>query len=63
MGDTVGETENALLSETVPNWVVSNVEENCTGKFIKVQFYLHPHSTVPTHLLRQDKMKKVKIIY
>ncbi|XP_056629961.1 WD repeat-containing protein 48 homolog [Diorhabda carinulata] len=58
VGDTSGETENALLNETVPGWVVSNIEENSQNKFIKVQFYLHPHSSVPSHLLKQDRMKK-----
>lgn len=58
VGDTGGDTETALLNETVPSWVTSNVEENCTGKFIKVQFYLQPHSTVPSHLLKQDRLKK-----
>ncbi|CAH1174064.1 unnamed protein product [Phaedon cochleariae] len=58
VGDTSGDTENALLNETVPNWVISNIEENCTNKFIKVQFYLQPHSSVPSHLLKQDRMKK-----
>lgn len=61
VADTVGETENALLNETVPNWVISNIEENCNGKFIKVQFYLQPHSSVPSHLLKQDRLKKVII--
>ncbi|XP_019869598.1 WD repeat-containing protein 48 homolog isoform X1 [Aethina tumida] len=58
VGDTSGDTENALLNETVPNWVISNIEENCMNKFIKVQFYLQPHSSVPSHLLKQDRMKK-----
>lgn len=58
MGDAGGETENALLNETVPNWVTSNLEENCTGKFMKVQFYLQPHSSVPSNLLKQDRLKK-----
>ncbi|VEN34270.1 unnamed protein product [Callosobruchus maculatus] len=58
VGDTAGDTENALLNDTVPNWVISNIEDNCTNKFIKVQFYLQPHSSVPSHLLKQDRMKK-----
>lgn len=58
VGDTGGDTETALLNETVPSWVTSNVEENCTGKFIKVQFYLQPHSSIPSHLLKQDRLKK-----
>lgn len=59
VGDTGGETENALLVDNVPNWVISNIEDNCTSKFIKVQFYLQPHSSVPSHLLKQDRLKKV----
>ncbi|XP_022912484.2 WD repeat-containing protein 48 homolog [Onthophagus taurus] len=59
VNDTTGDTESALLSETVPSWVTSNLEDNCSGKFIKVQFYLQPHSSVPSHLLKQqDKTKK-----
>ncbi|XP_050307779.1 WD repeat-containing protein 48 homolog [Anthonomus grandis grandis] len=58
VGDTAGETENALLNETVPNWVVSNIEDNCNSKFTKVQFYLKPHATVPSNLLKQDRLKK-----
>lgn len=61
VGDTSGDTENALLSETVPSWVISNIEENSQNKFIKVQFYLQPHSSVPSHLLKQDRLKKVFI--
>lgn len=56
VGDAGGENETALLNETVPSWVTSNVEENCPNKFIKVQFYLLPHSS----MLKQDRMKKVK---
>lgn len=59
VGDAGGETENALLNDTVPNWVTSNIEDNCTGKFLKVQFYLQPHSSVPSNLLKQDRLKKV----
>lgn len=54
VGDAGGENETALLNETVPNWVTANVEENCPSKFIKVQFYLLPHSS----MMKQDRMKK-----
>ncbi|GLV36077.1 uncharacterized protein CBL_01841 [Carabus blaptoides fortunei] len=54
VGDAGGENETALLNETVPSWVTSNVEENCPNKFIKVQFYLLPHSS----MLKQDRLKK-----
>lgn len=59
VGDTGGETENSLLNETVPNWVISNIADNCTSKFTKVQFYLKPHPSVPSNLLKQDRLKKV----
>ncbi|KAF7281811.1 WD repeat-containing protein 48 homolog [Rhynchophorus ferrugineus] len=58
VGDTAGETENALLNDTVPNWVISNIEDNCTSKFIKIQFYLKPHASVPLNLLKQERLKK-----
>lgn len=62
VGDAGGETESALLNETVPGWVTSTIEDNCSGKFIKIQFYLHPHASIPSHLLKQDRMKKVFLI-
>lgn len=60
VGDTGGDTETNLLMDTVPAWVTSNIQEDsaAVSKFIKVQFYLQPHSSVPAHLLKQDKMKK-----
>ncbi|KAI4463805.1 wd repeat-containing protein 48 [Holotrichia oblita] len=58
VGDTGGDTETALLNETVPSWVTTNIEDNCSGKFIKVQFFLQPHSSIPSHLLKQDRLKK-----
>ncbi|CAG9864987.1 unnamed protein product [Phyllotreta striolata] len=58
VGEGGGETENTLLNETVPSWVISNIEENSQNKFIRIQFYLQPHSSVPSHLLKQDRMKK-----
>ncbi|KAL3265473.1 hypothetical protein HHI36_009677 [Cryptolaemus montrouzieri] len=58
VGEAGGDTENALLNETVPSWVTSIIEDNCNGKFIKIQFYLQPHSSVPVHLLKQDRLKK-----
>lgn len=59
VGEAGGDTENALLNETVPSWVTSMIEDNSNGKFIKIQFYLQPHSSVPVHLLKQDRYKKV----
>lgn len=61
VGDTAGDNETNLLMDTVPSWVISNIQENSTAanKFIKIQFYLQPHSSVPSHLLKQDRNKKV----
>ncbi|XP_065158340.1 WD repeat-containing protein 48 homolog [Atheta coriaria] len=56
--DTKGETERALLTDLIPTWVTSNIEENCPNKFLKVQFYLQPHSSVPLHLLKMERQKK-----
>lgn len=58
VGDASGENETTLLNETVPSWVTTALEDNCNMKFIKVQFYLQPHSSVPVHLLKQDRNKK-----
>lgn len=53
--DAAGETESALLHETVPSWVIDVVIERTIPKFIKIPFYLQPHP-LSTKL---DKMKKV----
>ncbi|XP_030763746.1 WD repeat-containing protein 48 homolog [Sitophilus oryzae] len=58
VGDAAGQNENDMLNDAVPNWVVSNIEDNCTSKFTKIQFYLKPHATVPANLLKQDRLKK-----
>lgn len=53
--DAVGETESALLSETVPSWVTNVVIERTIPKFIKLPFYLLAHPS----MLKQDRSKKV----
>lgn len=60
VGDAGGETETNLLNDTVPNWVTSIIQEDSATnvKFIRIQFYIQPHSSVPAHLLKQDKAKK-----
>lgn len=56
--DAVGETESALLSETVPSWVTNVVIERTIPKFIKLPFYLLAHPS----MLKQDRSKKVSSI-
>lgn len=53
--DAAGETESALLSETVPSWVTNVVIERTIPKFIKLPFYLLAHPS----MLKQDRSKKV----
>ncbi|KAH1027199.1 hypothetical protein HUJ05_000755 [Dendroctonus ponderosae] len=52
VGDTPGETETALLNETVPTWVISNIEDNCTTKFTK--------NHVASNIISKDTTKKWK---
>lgn len=56
--DAVGETESALLSETVPSWVTNVVIERTIPKFIKLPFYLLAHPS----MLKQDRSKKVSSV-
>lgn len=43
--DAAGETEGVLLKETVPSWVVDIVVQKNLPKFIRMPFYLLPHSS------------------
>lgn len=54
--DAAGETESALLHETVPAWVTDVVIERTIPKFLKIPFYLNPHP----QMMRQDRNKKVR---
>lgn len=56
--DAAGETESALLSETVPSWVTNVVIERTIPKFIKLPFYLLAHPS----MLKQDRSKKERLI-
>ncbi|XP_024938013.1 WD repeat-containing protein 48 isoform X2 [Cephus cinctus] len=58
--DAAGETEGVLLNETVPPWVVDIVvDKNLVDKnpqFIKIPFYLLPHSTSGVKSLKKDRL-------
>ncbi|KAL0275371.1 UNVERIFIED_CONTAM: hypothetical protein PYX00_003232 [Menopon gallinae] len=52
--DAGGENESGLLNETVPPWVVDIVVDKNSPKFIKIPFYLLPHSS---HVLNKGQKK------
>lgn len=59
MKDAGGDTEGGLLNETVPPWVVDIVVEKNLPKFIKIPFYLLPHSS---YVINKG-MKKYAVIH
>ncbi|XP_050067063.1 WD repeat-containing protein 48 homolog [Anopheles maculipalpis] len=56
--DAAGETESALLNDTVPSWVTNVVIDRTLPKFIKLPFYLLAHPS----MLKQDRNKKERLI-
>ncbi|XP_055601483.1 WD repeat-containing protein 48 homolog isoform X2 [Uranotaenia lowii] len=56
--DAAGETESALLSETVPPWVTNVVIERAIPKFTRLPFYLLAHPS----MLKQDRSKKERLV-
>uniref|UniRef100_A0AAG5D7G6 WD repeat-containing protein 48 homolog n=1 Tax=Anopheles atroparvus TaxID=41427 RepID=A0AAG5D7G6_ANOAO len=55
--DAAGETESALLSDTVPSWVTNVVIDRTLPKFIKLPFYLLAHPS----MFKQDRSKKLDL--
>ncbi|XP_063703562.1 WD repeat-containing protein 48 homolog [Culicoides brevitarsis] len=56
--DAAGETDSVLLQDTVPSFVTDVVIERATPKFIKIPFYLLPHSS----MAKSINMKKDRLI-
>lgn len=56
--DAAGDTDSVLLQETVPSFVTDVVIERATPKFIKIPFYLLPHSS----MAKSINMKKDRLI-
>ncbi|CAH1799827.1 unnamed protein product [Owenia fusiformis] len=54
--DAGGETEQILLNETVPSWVVDITVERNVPKFNKIPFFLQPHSSCGTKSLKKDRL-------
>ncbi|XP_063987796.1 WD repeat-containing protein 48 [Diachasmimorpha longicaudata] len=54
--DAAGETERALLNETVPSWVVDIVVDKNLPKFIKIPFHLSPHPSCGFKNCKKDRL-------
>lgn len=54
--DAGGDTEGVLLNETVPAWVVDIVVEKKLPKFIKVTFFVLPHSTLGYKTFKRERL-------
>ncbi|XP_008550497.1 WD repeat-containing protein 48 [Microplitis demolitor] len=54
--DAAGETERALLNETVPSWVVDIVVDKNLPKFIKIPFHLSPHPSSGFKNFKKDRL-------
>jgi len=54
--DAGGETEQALLNETVPAWVTEIVVDKNMPKFNKIPFFLQPHSSSGIKCLKKDRL-------
>ena len=56
VGDARRETEDLILQDMAPEWLVDVVVHRNLPKFIKIPFYLLPHSTSGIKPLRKDKL-------
>ncbi|XP_023931013.1 WD repeat-containing protein 48-like [Lingula anatina] len=54
--DAGGDTEQMLLNETVPPWVVDITVDKNMPKFNKIPFFLQPHSTSGIKCLKKDRL-------
>lgn len=54
--DAGGETEGVLLNETVPTWVIDIVVEKKLPKFIKVTFFVLPHSCLGYKSFKRERL-------
>lgn len=55
-GDARRDTEDQMLQESCPEWVVDIVVNHIVPKFIKLPFYLLPHASSGIKPLRKDKL-------
>ncbi|XP_033109140.1 WD repeat-containing protein 48-like isoform X2 [Anneissia japonica] len=54
--DAGGDSEQILLQDTVPQWVIDITVEKTQPKFNKISFFLQPHSTSGAKTLKKDRL-------
>ncbi|KAL8578817.1 WD repeat-containing protein 48 [Nucella lapillus] len=60
--DAGGETEQMLLNETVPSWVVDVVVHKNLPKFTKIPFFLQPHPSTGIKPIKKDRLSASDMI-
>ncbi|XP_048249973.1 WD repeat-containing protein 48-like [Haliotis rufescens] len=60
--DAGGETEQMLLNETVPAWVVDVVVQKNMPKFNKIPFFLQPHPSTGIKPIKKDRLSASDMI-
>uniref|UniRef100_A0A0L8G0N1 Uncharacterized protein n=1 Tax=Octopus bimaculoides TaxID=37653 RepID=A0A0L8G0N1_OCTBM len=60
--DASGETEQLLLNETIPPWVVDVAVNRASPKFNKIPFFLQPHASMGIKLPKKDRLSASDVI-
>lgn len=60
--DAGGDTEQMLLNETVPSWVVDVVVHRNTPKSNKIPFFLQPHPCTGIKTIKKDRLSASDMI-
>ncbi|XP_041360801.1 WD repeat-containing protein 48-like [Gigantopelta aegis] len=60
--DAGGETEQMLLNETVPPWVMDVVVQKNVPKFNKIPFFLQPHASTGIKPVKKDRLSASDMI-
>ncbi|CAE1259792.1 WDR48 [Acanthosepion pharaonis] len=60
--DAGGETEQMLLNETIPAWVVEVAVNRVSPKFNKIPFFLQPHASMGIKLPKKDRLSASDMI-
>ncbi|KAK6187082.1 hypothetical protein SNE40_006330 [Patella caerulea] len=60
--DASGDTEQMLLNETVPSWVVEVVVNRNMPKFNKIPFFLQPHPITGIKPIKKDRLSASDMI-
>ncbi|XP_069106790.1 WD repeat-containing protein 48-like isoform X1 [Argopecten irradians] len=60
--DAAGETEQMLLNETVPSWVVDVIVHRNAPKSNKIPFFLQPHPSTGIKTIKKDRLSASDMI-